>query len=106
MSTTRATSPADSALSSPLRRSDTFPFGALSSMMMSSLVPMARACALFFVQRTEAEALANATSSRGVIRSFRTDLNLALCGEEAREKQPIGLKMRPGVGIQQSVFRE
>jgi hypothetical protein len=41
----------------------------LSSMMMSSLVPMARACALFFVQRTEAEALANATSSRGVIRS-------------------------------------
>jgi len=75
-------------------------------MMMSSLVPMARACALFFVQRTEAEALANATSSRGVIRSFRTDVNLALCGEEAREKQPIGLKCGPGVGIQQSIFRE
>jgi hypothetical protein len=36
-------------LSSALSKSDTFPFGALSSMMMSSLVSMARACALFFV---------------------------------------------------------
>jgi hypothetical protein len=61
-------------------------------MMMSSLVPMA--CALFFVQRTEAEALANADKFTRRHSIFRTELNLALYGEEAREKQPIGSKMR------------
>jgi hypothetical protein len=48
-------------------------------------------------RRTEAGALA--ISSRGVIRSFRTELNLALCGKEASEKPPIGLKCGPRVGI-------
>ena len=52
------------------------------------------------------EALAKAISSRGVIRSFRTDLNLALCGEEAREKQPIGLRARRRDVVQQPIFRE
>jgi hypothetical protein len=42
----KAGAPAESALSSALSKPDTFPFGALSSMM-SSLVPTARACARF-----------------------------------------------------------
>jgi hypothetical protein len=62
--------------------------------MMSSLVPMARACALFFFQRTEAEALANATSSRGVIRSFR--LEFATLRRRGEGETANRVKMRVG----------
>jgi len=38
-----------------LRKLDTFPFGALSSMLMSSLARAERACALFLLRRAETE---------------------------------------------------
>src|ERR1700682_5826170 len=62
--------------------------------MMSSLVPMAEPALFSSFRRTEAEAPTKAVSSRGVIRSFRIDLNLALCGKEASGKPPNWAQMR------------
>jgi hypothetical protein len=61
-------------------------------MMMFSLVPMARACALFFVQRTEVEALAK--SSRGAIRSFRLEFSTLRRRGEGETANRVKMRIR------------
>lgn len=63
---------------------------------MSSLLPMARACALFPCSNELNWAPTRAVSSRDVIQSFRTNWILALCCEEANEKRRYWAEMRVG----------
>src|SRR5882757_10428558 len=53
---------------------------------------MARACALFFVQRTEVEALAK--SSRGVIRSFRLEFSTLRRRGEGETANRVKMRIR------------